>query len=480
MKEVDFPSHYGKVGALIDEIKGVIVSWRDCDRLSNTKALTIIEKSEEVIGSLFRYVIREGLEIIFEAYEYNKSHNSYNKISSKTILPNDPLFLMNNTVISRLLQDESNGANGLFAENDPATYYKKYSRGVDKCLPTSEEIIDHTYDFTFHWKGRNYKFGITTSVAKEDIQKPGIREGGKTKVGQFYAKKKCISFVRAGREISSDNYGFYKETEARNRWWSIEVRFDADSDDLLGVHNNKQGIEFIKTTEHDPTEPWEPTYSPLQKAREELWNILTNKIEKARKAAWTEVLKTHKKWEEKAVFGGDDGGSVLPEGTPTTTQTFIDVDGERPGFDVAQKKALLERLKEKYPEISNEDIIRAIEKYDRTKTRGCVLYNKSDSSALWSITNVFGFLIILINTRHAFYENIMLPLKTNKQELALAAIELFISSLAWEEDKHFSSGSEKNTIESFRSYVGLHLDRYIKNINLESVIIEEDAEPDEK
>ena len=481
IKKVSMPGHYSTLGAVIDDHKGVLVSWRECDRLSNSRASTIIEKSEELIGCLFRYVIKDGVKIIFESYEFNQSQNKYNKTAGKTILPNDPLFLMADTVVSRKLLEESKKINGGADEStSPSTYFKKYSISANKCLPTSYVLQDFSYPFSFYWKGMKFDFEIKTSVADNDIQKPGIRDGGRTEIGKFYAKNKCISFVRAGREISSDNYGFYKETEFRNRWWGVEIMFNPDADDLLGVHNNKQGIEFTKTSEHDISERWDEKYSPLQKAREQLWNDLTSRIEKARKAAWKEVLKTHKEWEQKMTAEGGVESTFLPEGTATTTQTIMDVDGERPSFDEKQKTALLDRLKEKYGEINTSDIEKAIEKYDKTKIKGCVLYNKSESSALWSITNVFGFLIILINTNHSYYENILLPLKMKKQEMALAAVELFISSLAWEEDKHFSSGTEKDVIEQFRSYVGLHLDRYIKNINLEDMLSDEEKENDEE
>ena len=73
-----------------------------------------------------------------------------------------------------------------------------------------------------------------------------------------------------------------------------------------------------------------------------------------------------------------------------------------------------------------------------------------------------SFLIVLINTNHMFYQNVIEPLKSIGRESDITAIELFISSLAWEEHTHFANGSEKQVIEDFRSYVGLHLNKYLR------------------
>jgi hypothetical protein len=61
-----------------------------------------------------------------------------------------------------------------------------------------------------------------------------------------------------------------------------------------------------------------------------------------------------------------------------------------------------------------------------------------------------------------FYQNVLEPLKSIGRESDITAIELFISSLAWEEHTHFDTGSEKEVIEDFRSYVGIHLNKYLR------------------
>jgi hypothetical protein len=478
VEKTALPNYYSDVSAIINKKHGTIVSWKDCDKLSNTKAETIINKSEKLAGRLFRYLLLEGKNIDFYQFEYSNSSNSYTQQDKRTVRKNDPLFLMENTVISTALNYEANNSNGAEPQRDPAEYYKRFSLGENKCKATNKKMVDQSFPYKFEWKGRFYVFDIITSVAHHEIQKPGIREGGDTKVGKFYKEKEkeCISFVRAGREISAGNYGFYNQADPRQRWWSIEVSFSPDADDLLGVHNNKQGIEFTYTDDTDPTETFDKHTAPLQQAREELWAQLTKVLVRARKDAWKEVLDAQKKWElsMSPEDTDEEGKPVLPGGTPTTTRIQQNTDGKRQSqFSDEEKDALESRLQEKYPEINLEDIKRTVDLYDQAKLRGCVLYSPSDSDKLWTLTNVGNFLIVLINTNHMFYQNMIEPLKISGRESSLAAIELFISSLAWEEHNNFDSGEPKNIIEEFRSYVGIHLNRYLREFKLQDEVEEE-------
>ncbi len=464
----EIPKYLQTVGAVINENHGTIVSWKDCDRLSNTRAETIIYKSEKLVGKLFRYLIRDGKNIEMSQFEYSKTTGDYVQQSSLMIRKNDPLFLMEDTVISTDLYKCANESNGTEAIKDPSTYYKKFSISKDKCKPTNIKLEDQSFPFKFEWKGKLYVFDITTSYAHLDIQKPGIREGGDTKVGKFYKlkEKECISFIRSEREISSGNYGFYNQADARQRWWSIQVSFLPDADELLGVHNNKQGIEFVYSDDTDPTVVFDKHTASLQQAREQLWSELSKQIIRARKAAWKEIIDAQKKWELSISPENPEPGKqpTLPGGTSATTKISKNIDGKRPRqFSEDDKIALSGRLEEKYPDISKDEILKTVDLYDQAKLRGCVLYSPSESEKLWNLTNVGAFLIVLINTNHLFYQNMIEPLKVSGRESALTAIELFISSLAWEEHNHFDSGQNKNTIEEFRSYVGIHLNKYLRD-----------------
>ena len=461
------PDYFNSVGAILNHEHGTVVSWKECDRLSNTRAETIITKSKLLLGKLFRHLLRSGRKIEFAAYEYSVTNNSYSIVKELKVAPNDPLFLMKNAAISEQLYIAANEPSGTDSKRDPAEYYKKYSLDENHSEPTNVLLEDQSYIFKFEWRGHVYEFKITTSYANIDIQKPGIREGGDTIVGKFYKlkEKECISFVRSDREISSGNYGFYNVTDPRQRWWSIEVAFKPDSDDLLGVHNNKQGIEFVFTDEIDPTETFDKHTATMQQAREQLWYQLTQKLETARKAAWREILDSHKKWLllHPVVNPDPENPVTVPGSTSTTTRIQNVTDGKRARqFSAEDRLNLIARLKEKYDHLEHDSIEKAVDFYDTSKSRGAVLYSNSESDQLWSMTNVGSFLIVLINTNHMFYQNVIEPLKSIGRESDITAIELFISSLAWEEHTHFSNGSEKQVIEDFRSYVGLHLNKYLR------------------
>ena len=67
----------------------------------------------------------------------------------------------------------------------------------------------------------------------------------------------------------------------------------------------------------------------------------------------------------------------------------------------------------------------------------------------------------------------MLPLRQPQTEQALAALELFISSLSAEEySPHFMQSEKRTILEEFRAYVGIHLNAYIRDnaIDLESTV----------
>ena len=98
LESVSLPPHYVQAEAILNQDHGTIVSWRKCDRLSNARATTIIAKSAELLGRLYRYLIRDGKSICLEVWEHNPSQNNYSKTNLSEVLVNDPLYLSSRAI----------------------------------------------------------------------------------------------------------------------------------------------------------------------------------------------------------------------------------------------------------------------------------------------------------------------------------------------------------------------------------------------
>lgn len=465
VKEKELPKDYhGIIENLPDT--GTIIVWKECDLLSYVKGTTLIDNSSKLLGRLYRYLIKDGKKISFTICTYQDSAKSY-KVDRSTVYikPNDPLFLMEDTVIADALYKESN------TPGPSASYYANFSVSKDKCKPTNNKLEDLSHVFEFNWRGRVYKYEMIVSTADKDIQKPGIRNGGSTLVGKFYQKKEDdgnISFVRADREISTGHYGgFYNRTTVNARFWSAEIKFSRDLDDLLDVWNNKQGISFTFTTEPDKDEPFDEHTADLIQARQKLWYELTKNLSYAAKEAYKIVKKQSDSFDDTLPQDDIDvgGGQKIPTSTSDTTQVINDTEGTRQSRlpkDALDK--LTERLIQKYPNLDPEDIKKSIQMLDESLTRACILYVPSESKQLWSYTKVYDFFVAEINTSHEFYRRVLSKLRSTRQYGSLTAIELLISSLVIEENDFITNEEYKKIIEFYRQSVGAKLDLYMSNL----------------
>jgi hypothetical protein len=462
----DLPAYFNGIIGDIPK-SGTIVSWKNCDRLSHVRGESIIRNGLDILGRLYRHLLEEGKNVDFSIYEYMPAQRAYVQQGKGIKLrPNDPLFLMNDAVISSTLWGDSisGGAVGKSAE-----IYQQFVSAPDKCLPTNKKLDDYCHAYEFRWKGKAYTFQLTTSVVFPEIQMPGQSRGGSTNVGKCYGTKESIgniSFVRADREIAAGHFGFYNRTVLEQRFWSIEIKFDADADDLLGVHNNKQGIEFTILTRDQKDEEFEEFTADLLQARSECWIMLTEKIASAVKAAFKLVKQQSKEWHATHMTpSGPVDRPVVPTGTAATGATIRTVDGPRTGTLSGPRLIELEnRLIDKYPNIAPDEIRLAIEDLDKQLTRACVLYAPSESRQLWSYTKVNDFVVVLVNTNHEFYSKLLSELRIAGQDGALTAIELFLSSLAIEEESFVANDRDKEAIEAFREAVGQKLHRYMTNL----------------
>ena len=102
-QETIIPTRYQNAEAVLSMQSGTIVSWKNCDRLSYGKGETLCIKSKSLLGTIYRHLITAGKSITLEVHEHNPSQDSFAKRFECKIVPNDPLFLMENTLIAETL-----------------------------------------------------------------------------------------------------------------------------------------------------------------------------------------------------------------------------------------------------------------------------------------------------------------------------------------------------------------------------------------
>jgi hypothetical protein len=439
---------------------GTVIVWNHCDLISNTRADTLEKYSEKLLGRIYRYLIHSNKKkICFYQFKYNNSNHKYvQEGSMDEVRPEDPLFLMENTTASDPLWAGANSGQVY------ANFYKPFAISEKKCKPTSRKFLQHCFSSDFQFQDQTYEYEFITSIVEPGIQKPGLRNGGDIGIGHFYRDKERngnIYMVRSDREVDSGIFGdFYHRTQPNNRFWTIEVKFNPDMDELFGVNVNKQQVAFKQTDDRSVYDPLDASFVEAQNA---FFTKLSDQIKTAVVDVYKEINAQAKAFDGTGGEGADKPG--LPIGTPTTAGTIIQTEGTRTGsLPIGEKEKLTKHLHEKYPQLDRQDIFNSLINLDDSGARACVIYVPLETEQLWTYTKIIDFHVIEINSNHAFYEKVIHPLQQIKDEGSLTAIELFVVALVIEEENQIQNDQRKRVIEGFRLATAIKLKEFMNDI----------------
>jgi hypothetical protein len=126
------------------------------------------------------------------------------------------------------------------------TYFRKYTiKGIENTvLPLFYKPEVAQQKIQIVWRGQTYVIHLVCSIAYSDLQNSCARNGGANKFGVELGKKVQgshkypsgnISWVRNNREIASGNYNLFNITGENMRFWSIELKWDTDENNGLGL-----------------------------------------------------------------------------------------------------------------------------------------------------------------------------------------------------------------------------------------------------
>ena len=461
-----------------------VIHWSKLDRLDVIQSKTLISRAKKLFGRIYRYKLIEGLKISLKSFSEFKGK----PIINTNIIPYDPLFLMSGeTYISKKIWEavDSNISHkklNHIEQFNSDFHLKKFIKG---CVPQKTSLpifqkdnsaFDAIEKMTIN--GEEYWFKIRASFAYSSISKPGIRNGGDTEIGKAAREKMNgtrhfrsanIFFIRNGREIDFGNYGFYNPSKETSRWWTIEIHFDSKLDDVLGLSNNKQSVEFVQTLDEDLGVLHIYDEMNLPQMREYIWNKMTMNILRSisRMEGHLRDYAANFRDEENKYL--DNSGGKRP--VPVLEKPIIDLIAKsKSKWTDERKEEMYILLKDAFMKTPENELREQIEIFSRDLLKTLVIYAPNESGNLFEIKEPMGQVVILINKKHEYYKSVIEPLKNNVnlKEFAIA-IEMLLSSLAFEYHHLMVENKDKYEIylRNFIDGVSRRLRSFILEIQLD-------------
>ncbi len=216
------PSFWRQAGETFDST-GTLVVWSDLDRCVWKTAKTIVTNSEFIVARMYRNFIDSGKATIrLATFLGNNPHATSDEFSKA----NDPIYLMQHSSTPPPFSDRA--------------MFEKYGDSSRDEWEVKPKI---------QFNDEVHEVAIRFTVASEEARKPSEtgQVAGNLPHGKHAAKNVGISIVRADRELELDQ-SWVHVSEARERWWGVEIAFPPALDDVFGVTNNKQSARYFSQT----------------------------------------------------------------------------------------------------------------------------------------------------------------------------------------------------------------------------------------
>lgn len=462
-----------------------IIRWSKIKNIGSRRPQTVIKKTKKLVGRIYRYALEDGLSITFGSIL--KGNKKYD-IMPERVIPYDPMFLLQseNYITDKIWRAANDPKENRYNDNVPdnekftsSYHYKKYIKG---CIENKTNLpLFQKYDDFWNVKypitlgGKTYHFTIRASYATKSITNPGLRSGGGTPLGKKIGEKMSgsrdfssanIFFIRTKREIDCGSYGLYTVTNEKNRFWTIEIEFDSELDNLMGVDYQKQHVDFRYVSNDEVREIENASNLEINEQQQLLFCEISSAIQtciKNMNRFLAEYARQFKGEEKEAIelAKGDEDATPLPSAEPAVIRAMP--QGNE--WTDEQKTDLIDFLKARFMHLSKEAITLQVENFAAGMNKTIVLYHKNPTGNLFELTTVRGKKITFINTEHIYYRNIIDPLKHNKNlSVFTIAIEMLICSYAYEMEQMIQDDNQlEHILNSYLRKVSDRLESFIKN-----------------
>jgi hypothetical protein len=399
------PDEFKKIGLKFEKT-GTLVVWSEIDRCLWKTGETIIKHSESLIGRMYRKFISSG-QVNISGKVFKKSKLS-EVLLDKKFLPNDPMYLMKNTTVTKALNKA-----GL---SDPMFDYYGGLEGYEK-------------EYKIHYKGNDHKVYVRYSVAKEEARKSkNGNAAGAMDHGKHAGDNIGVSVVRSGRELDLDN-SWAIGYDPRERWWGVEVEFPSTLDEVFGVTNNKQyAVNFKELGSMDIASVVRESGLSIGAYKEELLDnndlkgllieiaidienqlsiIRTYVKTQAKKLEKTEKVTRHGHEDTTTDFGGEIKATEMTDKRKESGNAGTSDKDELEKTDEEKLKDLETSLKE-------DEVVGATEIAEmliKNKIKYQFIDTSFDGNAFFSVSPVGGKIIIKLNNTHPAYHKFVEVLK---------------------------------------------------------------------
>ncbi len=341
---------------------GTLVYMPDCDRLSSSKARTLVEHGVKEMARVYRRFIGNGLKLY---------------VNNRLVEPFDPTYSM---------------ANARHAKIPELTI--KESR-----LILSKPVKIRPYE-DMNQKDEDENDGIDINVRLYALP---IEDWGnlplKVRKNDLHLYDDLtVSFMRNDREVYAGTIPEIARRHSDTNWFRVQIDFNGDLDEAFGVAANKQGVR------------------PKGYVLKKIAAALDGEIATVR-----EQVKRHQGEQTSRRKGGGQGAA---EKRADETEPFQSRPLAEPAATTAEEKQVLEENLRTLAIMLKRDQETDEQAFERIKAGKHIIHYKHDEYwPFYHVDHRFGKIILTINTAHPFYTALYEPLSTAAAAIATRSAE---------------------------------------------------------
>ena len=425
-KPSEIPKEFKKFSDAIFKRSGTIVVWSNLDRCVWKKSSTLIKKSEQLIGRIYRKFLDKG-ELQIQMVRITSGNDKHVDV----VRPNDPLYLMENS-------------------STPEPWNKECMFEPDGEISDKDIMVKDSL-------GKEYKVVMRFTLAKDEARRQ--TESGQNAGGLPHGKHANtnlgVSVLRGRREINIDQ-NLIQTYNPLERWWGAEIEFPPGLDEFFGITNNKQDATnfsamtkyFVKVQDDERVSDDEP--EDEEKIMFSIVKTMLSRIRSMRKRIKTQ--------EEGRRSSKDERHSASNTYTAKTKKRMDEghVGTTDQQMEKQTKTERLEDIKRKItdhvpPSELDQEASDIVENEERVRFQKGEL----SGSLLFDVSLSGGVEIITINTNHNFYKNLLsvvedLPIDMTREQAvnrlknAKEGLRRLLWSWARMEDEETNEKKRKN------------------------------------